>query len=575
MFLGSIFLVSVFPPKVVFFPSNEPSYLNVFIEKAIGTDINNTNKETEIVEQKVIDFFEQVPSYLYKINKKGDRDTLTIDSGYAYVVKSIIAQVGNGTSDPAEGPSMANTPEKSRIQISFKEYSERKLYVNGNKKEELVLTSDIMNTVRELVAGYPGIRVIVDKDPAGPPQGKPINIELSGDDYEALVSESEKMLSFIKTQNIPGIEELKMNIQTGKPEMIIDIDAQKARRLNVSTAQIGMTIRTALFGKQVSKFKQGEEEYDITIRLDASTRNNIENLMNQRITFRDMLDGQIRQVPISSIATVRKSSTISAVKRIDLKRTISLQSNLIEGYNANEVVAEVKDQLNNYQMPEGINRKFTGQQEEQAKEMAFLGKALAIAVFLILIIIVAQFNSISAPFVILSAVLLSFTGVFSGLIFAGMEFVIIMMMIGIISLAGVVVNNAIVLVDYTKLLIYRKELELGIEGKGKNRLPVKFVIQSIVEAGRTRLRPVLLTAITTVLGLLPLAIGLNIDFLGLFSSLEPNITIGGDNVIFWGPMAWTIIFGLTFATFLTLVIVPVFFYLALRLKYWIIGAPRK
>lgn len=574
LFLGSIFLVSVFPPKVVFFPSNEPSYLNVFIEKAIGTDINNTNKETEIVEQKVIDFFEQVPSYLYKINKKGDRDTLTIDSGYAYVVKSIIAQVGNGTSDPAEGPSMANTPEKSRIQISFKEYSERKLYVNGNKKEELVLTSDIMNTVRELVAGYPGIRVIVDKDPAGPPQGKPINIELSGDDYEALVSESEKMLSFIKTQNIPGIEELKMNIQTGKPEMIIDIDVQKARRLNVSTAQIGMTIRTALFGKQVSKFKQGEEEYDITIRLDASTRNNIENLMNQRITFRDMLDGQIRQVPISSVATVRKSSTISAVKRIDLKRTISLQSNLIEGYNANEVVAEVKDQLNNYQMPEGINRKFTGQQEEQAKEMAFLGKALAIAVFLILIIIVAQFNSISAPFVILSAVLLSFTGVFSGLIFAGMEFVIIMMMIGIISLAGVVVNNAIVLVDYTKLLIYRKELELDIEGKGKNRLPVKFVIQSIVEAGRTRLRPVLLTAITTVLGLLPLAIGLNIDFLGLFSSLEPNITIGGDNVIFWGPMAWTIIFGLTFATFLTLVIVPVFFYLALRLKYWIIGVPR-
>jgi multidrug efflux pump subunit AcrB len=574
LFLGSIFLVSVFPPKVVFFPSNEPSYLNVFIEKAIGTDINNTNKETEIVEQKVIDFFEQVPSYLYTVNEKGDRDTLTIDSGYSYIVKSIIAQVGNGTSDPAEGPSMANTPEKSRIQVSFKEYSERKLYFNGNKKKELIRTSDIMNTVRELVAGYPGIRVIVDKDPAGPPQGKPINIEISGDDYDALVSESEELLSYIKTQNIPGIEELKMNIQTGKPEMIIDIDAQKARRLNVSTAQIGMTIRTALFGKEVSKFKQGEDEYDITIRLDEYTRNNIENLMNQRITFRDMLDGQIRQVPISSVATVRKSSTISAVKRIDLKRTISLQSNLIEGYNANEVVAELKDQLNNYQMPEGINRKFTGQQEEQAKEMAFLGKALAIAVFLILIIIVAQFNSISAPFVILSAVLLSFTGVFSGLIFAGMEFVIIMMMIGIISLAGVVVNNAIVLVDYTKLLIYRKELELDIEGKGKNRLPVKFVIQSIVEAGRTRLRPVLLTAITTVLGLLPLAIGLNIDFLGLFSSLEPNITVGGDNVIFWGPMAWTIIFGLTFATFLTLVIVPVFFYLALRLKYWIIGVPR-
>ena len=571
LFIGSIILVSVLPPKVVFFPSNEPSYLNIFIEKSIGTDINNTNGETVTVEQKVIEFFEQVPGYLYRTNKKGIRDTLTIDSGYASIVNSIIAQVGNGTSDPAEGPSMANTPEKSRIQVSFKEYAERKLHVNGRKAKEIVYTSDIMNTVRELVAGYPGIRVMVDKDPAGPPQGKPINIEIAGDNYELLVSESEKMLSFIKTRNIPGIEELKMNIQTGKPEMIIDIDEQKARRLNVSTAQIGMTIRTALFGKNISKFKQGEDEYDITLRLDEYTRNNVDNLMNQRITFRDMLNGQIRQVPISSIAQIKKSSTISAVKRIDLKRTISLQSNIIEGYNANEVVAEIKEALENYEISDGTKWKFTGQQEEQSKEFAFLGKALAIAVFLILIIIVAQFNSIAAPFVILSAVLLSFTGVFSGLIFAGMEFVIIMMMIGIISLAGVVVNNAIVLVDYTKLLIHRKELELDLSGKGKDRLPVQLVIQAIVDAGRTRLRPVLLTAITTVLGLLPLAIGLNIDFLGLFSAFEPNITIGGDNVIFWGPMAWTIIFGLTFATFLTLVIVPVCFYLSLRIKYRILG----
>ena len=571
LFIGSIILVSVLPPKVVFFPSNEPSYLNIFIEKSIGTDINNTNGETVTVEQKVIEFFEQVPGYLYRTNKKGERDTLTIDSGYASIVNSIIAQVGNGTSDPAEGPSMANTPEKSRIQVSFKEYAERKLHVNGRKTKEIVYTSDIMNTVRELVAGYPGIRVMVDKDPAGPPQGKPINIEIAGDNYELLVTESEKMLSFIKTRNIPGIEELKMNIQTGKPEMIIDIDEQKARRLNVSTAQIGMTIRTALFGKNISKFKQGEDEYDITLRLDEYTRNNVDNLMNQRITFRDMLNGQIRQVPISSIAQIKKSSTISAVKRIDLKRTISLQSNIIEGYNANEVVAEIKEALENYEISDGTKWKFTGQQEEQSKEFAFLGKALAIAVFLILIIIVAQFNSIAAPFVILSAVLLSFTGVFSGLIFAGMEFVIIMMMIGIISLAGVVVNNAIVLVDYTKLLIHRKELELDLSGKGKDRLPVQLVIQAIVDAGRTRLRPVLLTAITTVLGLLPLAIGLNIDFLGLFSAFEPNITIGGDNVIFWGPMAWTIIFGLTFATFLTLVIVPVCFYLSLRIKYRILG----
>tara|TARA_Y100001934_G_C12383289_1_gene793924 strand:- start:2327 stop:5824 length:3498 start_codon:yes stop_codon:yes gene_type:complete len=574
LFIGSVVLVAVLPPKVVFFPSNEPSYLNVFIEKPIGTDINSTNDETVTVEQKVIDFFNQVPGYLYRLNKEGKKDTLTIDSGYAGIVNSIIAQVGNGTSDPSEGPSMANTPEKSRIQISFKEYADRRLHVNGESKKELVYTSDIMNTLRDLVSDYPGIRVIVDKDNAGPPQGKPINIEISGDDYDDLVTESEKMLSYIKTQNISGIEELKMNIQTGKPEMIIDIDEQKARRLNVSTAQIGMTIRTALFGKKVSKFKQGEDEYDITVRLDEYTRNNVENLMNQRITFRDMLNGQIRQVPISSVAKIKKSSTYSSVKRVDLKRTISLQSNIIEGYNANEVVAEIKEKLYNYEMSEGAKWKFTGQQEEQSKEFAFLGKALAIAVFLILIIIVAQFNSIASPFVILSAVLLSFTGVFSGLIFSGMEFVIIMMMIGIISLAGVVVNNAIVLMDYTKLLITRKELDLGVSGKGKDRLNGPYVIEAIIEAGRTRLRPVLLTAITTVLGLLPLAIGLNIDFLGLFTAFEPNVTIGGDNVIFWGPMAWTIIFGLTFATFLTLVIVPVCFYLALRLKYLVLGVPR-
>ena len=569
LFMCSIALIVGFPPKVVFFPSNEPSYLNVFIEKTIGTDIDVTNQETEDVEQKVLDYFKQKPSYYTITNMDESKDTIVVDSGFSNIVKSVIAQVGNGTSDPAEGPSMANTPEKSRIQVSFVEYADRKVMVNGEK--ELVLTSDIMNTVREMVSGYPGIRVIVDKDPAGPPQGKPVNIELAGDDYEQLVTESEKMLSFIKKKNILGIEELKMNIQTGKPEMIINIDEQKARRLNISTAQIGMTIRTALFGKEVSKFKQGEDEYDITLRLDEDTRNNIDNLMNQRITFRDMLTGQIKQVPISSVASIKKSSTISAVKRIDLKRTTSLQSNVIEGYNANEVVAEIKDQLTDYEMPEGSSFKFTGQQEEQAEELSFLLTALAIAVFLILMIIVAQFNSISAPFVILSAVLLSFTGVFAGLIAAGMEFVIIMMMIGIISLAGVVVNNAIVLVDYTKLLIHRKELSLDLSGKNKSKLPVKDVIEAIAEAGRTRLRPVLLTAITTILGLFPLAIGLNIDFLGFFSSLEPNISIGGDNVIFWGPMAWTIIFGLTFATFLTLVIVPVMFYLSLRLKYKALG----
>lgn len=576
LFFASIFLMIVKPPQVVFFPGNEPAYLNVFIEKPIGTDINETDADSRLLEEKVINYFQQNPGYFYSTNQSGERIKVVVDTSLMPMVKSIIAQVGNGTSDPGEGPSMANTPEKARIQVSFEEFSDRKVPING--KLEMVASSDILNTVRELVAGNPGVRVVVDKDAAGPPMGKAINIDVSGDDYEKLVNESEKLLSFIKNKNIGGIEDLKMNIQTGKPELIVKIDAQKARRLNVSTAQVGMTIRTALFGKEISKFKQGEDEYDITLRLNEYTRNNIDILMNQRITFRDMLDGQIRQVPISAIASVKKSSTISSVKRIDLKRTISLQSNVLEddGYNANEVVAEIKEVLKeaDYKTDEGVDWTFTGQQEEQAKELAFLWTALGIAVFLILLIIVAQFNSISAPVVILFAVLMSFTGVFIGLISAGMEFVIIMMMIGIISLAGVVVNNAIVLVDYTKLLITRKELELGISGERKDRLKVPYVIEAIVDAGRTRLRPVLLTAITTVLGLLPMAVGLNIDFIGFFGTGDPSISMGGDNVIFWGPMAWTIIFGLTFATFLTLVIVPVCFYLALRLKYWVLGVPR-
>lgn len=574
MFILSIFLVKAFPPKVVFFPSNEPAYLNVFIEKPIGTDINETDRDSRIIEQKVLEYFKQVPGYYYKTLENGERDTVEVpDTNLMPIVKSIIAQVGNGTSDPSEGPSMANTPEKARIQISFVEFSDRKI----KNVQGIISTSDIMNTVRELLSGNPGVRLVVDKDAAGPPMGKAINIDVSGDDFKKLVDESERMLSFIKGKNIEGIENLKINIQTGKPELTIRIDEQKARRLNLSTAQIGMTIRTALFGKEISQFKQGEEEYDITLRLNEYTRNNIDNLMNQRITFRDMLNGQIRQVPISAVASVKKSSTISAVKRNDLKRTISLQSNVLEadGFNPNEVVAEIQEVLKSeYKVADGIDYEFTGQQQEQAKEMKFLGKALAIAIFLILIIIVAQFNSISSPIVILFAVVMSFTGVFTGLISAGMEFVIIMMMIGIISLAGVVVNNAIVLMDYTNLLITRKELELKVSGKGKDRLTVPYVKEAIIEAGRTRLRPVLLTAITTVLGLLPMAIGLNIDFLGFFATGDPSISLGGDNVIFWGPMAWTIIFGLTFATFLTLVIVPVCFYLALRLKYLVLGIPR-
>ena len=450
---------------------------------------------------------------------------------------------------------MAKTPHKARIAINFTEFKNRR----G------IMTSDVMEEIRDLVKGVPGAQIIVDKDAAGPPTGKPINIEISGDYYEQIIAEATNIKEYIDGKNIGGIEELKLDVEVGKPEMPIEVDRRKARRLGVSTAQVGNTIRTSLFGLEVSTYKDGEDDYPIYVRLDDKYRYNGEMLMNQSITFRDQSTGRIKQVPISAVASAEKTSTFSAVKRKDQTRMITIMSNVLDGYNANEVVAEIKKVMEEYPLPEGNNVKFTGEQEEQAKELSFLGNALMIAVFLIFLILVSQFNSASTPFIIVISVVFSLIGVFIGLVTFRMDFVIIMTMIGIISLAGIVVNNAIVLIDYTRLVMARKRKELGLEEDAI--LPTDALLDSLVEGGKTRLRPVLLTAITTILGLLPLATGMNIDFYSLFTEYDPKIYFGGDNVIFWSPMSWTVIFGLTFATFLTLVIVPVMFYLLTRLKY--------
>jgi multidrug efflux pump len=289
--------------------------------------------------------------------------------------------------------------------------------------------------------------------------------------------------------------------------------------------------------------------------------------LNQKITFRDQSDGRIKQVPVSAVASAAYERSFSAVKRKDLNRVITITSNILEDANANEVVTSIKRELADFETPNGVAWDFTGQQEEQAKELNFLGTAFLIAIFLILLIIVAQFNSISTPVIILGSVFFSLIGVLLGLVAFQMNFVIIMTMIGIISLAGVVVNNAIVLIDYTNLIRERRREELGITD---GQLPFGEVVKAVIEGGKTRLRPVLLTAITTVLGLLPLAMGINIDFVSLFTEFNAHFYIGGDNVMFWGPMSWAIIFGLTFATFLTLVVVPVMYLLLARMKYRIV-----
>ena len=254
---------------------------------------------------------------------------------------------------------------------------------------------------------------------------------------------------------------------------------------------------------------------------------------------------------------------IGRYQRKDSEKVVSMFSNVLDGANPTEINAQIKDLMAAYPVPEGITVKYTGEQEEQAKSQAFLLRALGIAVSLIFLIIVAQFNSVISPFIIMTSVLFSTIGVFLGLVIFNMDFVVIMTGIGIISLAGVVVNNAIVLIDYTDLVRARKREELGIQ-KG-NYLALPDLLASIVEAGKTRLRPVLLTAITTVLGLIPLAIGMNINFATLLSEFDPQFYVGGDNAAFWGPMAWTVIFGLTFATVITLVLVPVMYLLTDKL----------
>ena len=532
----SFVLFAIFPPKVLFFPETPPKQVYVYLEYPIGTDIEVTNKLSIDIENKIQEYLKK-----YEVNGKNQ------------IITSVIGQVGEGTSDPNQGQQGGTTPNKARITVDFVKFMER-----GD-----VDTDDVLVEIRQLLKNFPGVNITVDRPSDGPPTGAPINIEVSGDDYEELLATSENIKQYINDANILGIEELSLDVEQGKPELPFIIDRQKARSLNVSTGQIGDAIRTSLFGKEVSTFKDGEDDYPINIRLMDKYRYNKESLLNQKITFRNASNGKIVQVPVSAVAHSETSSTFSAVKRKELNRVITIFSNVIEGYNATEINDQIKKVMQNYNLPKNVSISFTGEQEKQAEEMAFLSKALLIAVFLIFLILVGQFNSTSTPIIISLSVLLSLIGVLLGLIIFRMEFVIMMTMIGIISLAGIVVNNAIVLIDYTNLIMIRKREEQGLE---EGTLSKELIYESIVEGGKTRLRPVLLTAITTILGLLPLAIGININFMTLFTEFDPQFYIGGENVAFWGPMSWTIIFGLTFATFLTLIIVPIMYSLINNLQ---------
>ena len=533
----AVLLMFTFPPKILFFPNTDAKQVFVYVEYPIGTDIEQTNIISMEIEK-------DIETYLKKYEVNGEN----------FLITSVIGQVGEGTADPSRGQEGGKTPNKARITIDFVKFQER----------QGVSSETVLKEVRELLQGYPGVSIVVDKPSDGPPTGPPINIEVKGDDYELILQTSNDLRAFINTSNIGGIEELKLDVDQSKPEMIVAIDRQKARRLGVSTGQIGMNLRTALYGKEISTYKDAKDDYPINLRLKEEMRYNKYALLNQKITFRNQSSGQIKQVPISAVATTENQTAFSSIKRIDLDRVVTVYSNVLGDYNATEVNNKIREITEKFEIPKNITISFTGEQEEQAKEMAFLSKALLIAVLLIFLILVAQFNSATTPIIISISVFLSLIGVLFGLLLFRMDFVVLMTMIGVISLAGIVVNNAIVLIDYIDLTIVRKRRELGLE-EGEKLTP-NLLVECVIEGGKTRLRPVILTAITTILGLLPLALGININFRTLITELNPNFYIGGENVAFWGPMGWAIVFGLTFATFLTLVVVPILFYLINKLK---------
>ncbi|WP_088340168.1 efflux RND transporter permease subunit [Robiginitalea sediminis] len=529
--------------KVEFFPDNTPNEIYIYIEYPQGTAIEKTNALTREIERRVYDI---VDSDAYM---RGDRNML---------LESTVSMVGRGSENPfTDGGSTAEMPHRGKITLSMREFK----YRGGKDTEQL--RADISDA---LAGVYPGVEISVEKDPIGPPAGYPINIELEGKNYDTLIQVAERMRTFINLQNIEGIEELKIDVNKSKPSMEVVVDREKAGELGVAVGQVGMQLRRSLFGDKAGIYKKDGEDYDINVRFNEDLRYNTSALFNQNIIFRDASNGQIKEIPVSAVARQRNTSGFSAIKHKDAKRVVTVYSGLKPGFtDAGAIVSQIQEAMADFRdMPAGVKIDYTGQIEEQNKQMQFLMGAFFTGLGLIMLLLVFQFGGISKPAIIMTAIFLSLIGVFGGLILTGWPFVIMMTMMGIISLAGIVVNNGVVLLDYTQILIDRKKVALGLDDR--DLLPMSDVTEAIVKGGKARLRPVLLTAITTVLGLIPLAIGLNIDFPGLFANFDPGIYIGGDNVVFWGPLAWTVIFGLIVATFLTLIIVPVLFNITYRIK---------
>jgi multidrug efflux pump subunit AcrB len=487
---------------VEFFPESiPPATVYARVDVPSGTSPEFANDVTERVEAR-----------LAGIQGMGDAE-------------SVVATVG-GT-----GGGLFASSAEGNVAVNFIDFDKR--------------SHDVFETLRlmqqEMETGAAGADLTVEKPANGPPAGKPINIEIVGQDVEQLKQLSDRALAVLKANPVYArMEGLDSDMARGRPELVVEVDREKAALYDLSTIEVGSTVRTAIQGTEAAKFRAGKDEYDIVVRLAEPFRGDLESLRDLTV----VADGQ--QIPLPSVASWRVDEGLGTVRRKDLDRVATISSDVRAGEQSNAVLADVRVALEDFaaSLPPGYSLRYTGQQEEQMEAQQFLGGAFMIALALIALILMSQFNSVLKPLIIMTSVIMSTVGVLIGLMVFRMPFGIIMTGVGVISLAGVVVNNAIVLLDYIDLLRTRDGLSRT---------------DALLRAGATRFRPVVLTAITTVLGLVPLAIGFNFDFFGLYTALAPNIFWGGEQAAWWGPMAIAVIAGLSFATVLTLVIVPVLY----------------
>ena len=526
VFILSIVFLMMRGNKTTFFPSGDPNFIYVYLKMPVGTDVKYTDSVTRLLEKRVYKILEnELPE------KPGG------------IVESIITNIAVSANNPRDN-NRSVQPNLGRIQVSFIEYAHR----NGKK------TRPFMDQIREQVKGIPGTSIEVAQEDGGPPTDPPVNIEVTGDNFENIASVATQLLNHLDTNRINGIENLQADVDLNNPEITINVDRERAMLEGLSTGQIGMEIRTAVFGKEISKLKDGEDEYKIQLRYTDLLRNNVTDLLNMRITFMDMNTMRVKSIPVSAVATVDYTNTTGGVKRKNVKRTIQLQSNVLDPTMVAKVNADlllvIDDFKQKAKIPPDVNIKQSGQSEQELETQKFLGTALLIALGIIFLILVLQFNSMSKPFIVITEIFFSIIGVLLGYAITGMTISTIMMGVGIVGLAGIVIKNGILLIEFTDEL----------RGRGMRTR------EAAIQAGKIRIIPVLLTAVATILGLLPLAVGFNIDFISLFQHLNPKIFFGGDSVVFWGPLSWTIIFGLIFAFFLTLMMVPSMYLIAERLR---------